>query len=1001
MVVALHFWHRHQAGRRRFYFITWLALLACPLLAQAQQLPLTAYTFAASTAPYVEVPFVFGVVNVRDIQQDANESRTYPIGFPFVFEGTTYTTFAVASDGWLSLGFNPYAASNNGFNVAGSTAARPLFAPLWDDLNGDALGAYASFVVEGTAPSRVLTMEWRNWRWPHLGAVTLSFEVKLYETTNVIQYCYRQEAGVPNPTDLSATIGVGAYNSFLSLSNASGTPAVSRTISTDNINQRPATGQVYTFTPPPPCPDATGLAVVVTSPTTASVSFVPGAGNTSYTLSYSATGPGNPILNQAATGSPALLTGLLPNTTYEVHISSTCASGALSPGAGASIYFFTPAPPNSSSNWTGTVSRAWNVPGNWSAGLVPTATTNVILDATANQPLVTGTQACGNLQLRPNATLTVGTAARLEASGNVSLPPNSTLAQEAGSTFGVGGNWTNNGTAFVLDPTSTVAFREGIHALGGAEPTVLQNVTIGELTITDELDLMAPLSVQRLLKTTQSSIVQVTAGGSLRLLSNAQGTAQVVRDADSFIAGTVTVERSLAGPVGTYTGLGRHYYAPPVRQATLAQLTTPGFGPVVNAAYNTSATPGSVVPYPSAFAYDQSRISTNVEALADFETGFYSPAALSEAFVLGQGYRLDAPGTATLAVAGPLTYTTITRGGLTAATLPQSAYHLLGNPYAAVLDWDAVAAATTTTGLDAAVYTYQPTGPDAGVYQPYVNGVGTARYLLPGQAFFVRVSAPSTPASVAFTQAMRYPGYFDEANPPAAPAETRPLMQLALAGTSGPGDAATVYFQAGATAGADARFDARKLPTSGVPYVAFADAQQLAISGRPVLGTADVTLPLTVRGPVAGAYTLAANRLLNLPTGTYAYLRDAQTGATIDLRQQASYAFSLASTAATGRFSLLLTRTQLLATAPAALVRQIDLYPVPARGAAWLALPNVLHGQSLPVVLRNTLGQAVRTATLPAGARQRALDLVGLPPGAYSVELLTSEGLIMKRLLVE
>jgi len=964
--------------------------------AAAQLQPARAYTFAATQGTYADLTNISGVA--QDIQQNDNTSRPYPIGFPFVFEGTAYTQFIVSSEGWLSL--SPV-ATNAGNNDLGTTtgAGVPVLAAFWDDLDFTTV-SHATYATLGTAPNRELVMQWHRWAWPSTyptpAAPTISFQIRLSEATGAIQYCYRQEAGVPAPASrLSATIGIRGNGGFLSLTDASAAPGVSSAVSTNTLNQRPATGQTYTFTPPAPCPAPTGLTATATSPTTASLSFAAGSGNASYTAYYYDVAAPT-FLTTSGPASPLLLTNLTPGATYQVYVTSACNSGASSPGSN-STYFITPALPNSAATWTGAASTAWDAGGNWSTGTVPTATTDVLIPPGARQPVVTGAQSCGMLTLQTGASLTLAAATpatRLTTGGTLLLPAGSTLTQAAGTTLSVGGDLTNDGATLTLAPTSTLAFGAGQHAVNGTAATALQNLTLGELTYGDELNIGAPVSVQRLLKIAQGGFAQVLAGGSLRLLDNAQGTAQEVRDADSFLGGSVTVEHRLAGP-------GRHFYAAPVRLATLGQLTTPSFAAVVNPDYNTSPNPAAVLPFPTVFGYDQSRISTNVDGLADFDTGFYSPAALTDVFTPGLGYRLDAPGPATVAVTGPLTFITIPRTSLTRATLPQSGYHLLGNPYAGALDWDVVAAAATTTGLDAAVYVYQPAGAGAGTFRSYVNGVGGPRYLLPGQAFFVRVSAASTPGNVSFTPAGRFPGYFDPANPPAAPADTRPLVQLTLAGPTGPADEATAYFQAGATTGFDRAFDAHKLPTGGTPALAFGGAVPLSISGLPALGAADVTLPLDVRGAAPGLHTLTATRRLNLPAGTYLYLRDALTGTVQDLAQQPAYAFQLSTTALANRFTLLLTRTQITAVAPASLSRQVSLYPNPARGSARLELPAALHRAPLTATLLNPLGQTVRTLELPATAGPRALPLAGLAPGLYSVRLSTPQGTVTKRLVVE
>jgi hypothetical protein len=73
----------------------------------------------------------------------------------------------------------------------------------------------------------------------------------LYETSNKIEFIYRQEAGTP--TIDGASIGLAFGNTgagnFVSLSNVTAAPTISTSVDTDGLNGRPATGQVYSLTP--------------------------------------------------------------------------------------------------------------------------------------------------------------------------------------------------------------------------------------------------------------------------------------------------------------------------------------------------------------------------------------------------------------------------------------------------------------------------------------------------------------------------------------------------------------------------------------------------------------------------------------------------------------------------------------------------------------------------------------------------------------------------------
>jgi hypothetical protein len=80
------------------------------------------------------------------------------------------------------------------------------------------------------------------------------------------------------------------------------------------------------------CADPSGLTVANSGRTSTSavVSFVPGASNASYALTYYPTG--SPVLANTATGtgSPVTLTGLSAGTSYTVTLQSTCSNGATS-----------------------------------------------------------------------------------------------------------------------------------------------------------------------------------------------------------------------------------------------------------------------------------------------------------------------------------------------------------------------------------------------------------------------------------------------------------------------------------------------------------------------------------------------------------------------------------------------------------------------------------------------------------------------------------------------
>jgi len=479
----------------------------------------------------------------------------------------------------------------------------------------------------------------------------------------------------------------------------------------------------------------------------------------------------------------------------------------------------------------------------------------------------------------------------------------------------------------------------------------------------------------------------------------------MVTNGSGVVRGAVTVQRYLDPSLNP--GLGYRHFSAPISTATVGSLATASFSPVLNPAYNASAQPGTVTPFPTVYGYDQSRLATANNNLAAFDQGWFSPVALSDALTVGRGYAVNTGAGQTFSLTGPLNNgivsQSLTRNG--DATAPDAGWQLLGNPYPAPLDYALVAAADRP-GLDAAIYVFESSSQYGGLYRASVNGVGGSAnssntVLAQGQGFFVRVSSGQASGTLTLRNTHRLTSY---ASPTySRTAETRPLVQLDLQSATGT-DPLYVYFEHGATAGLDSELDAVKLPnTTGLNLPAEAGTQRLAVDALPLLGTTQQVVPLAVGVPAAGSFSLRAARLLNLNT-TPVYLRDLQTGAVIDLRQQPSYQFTVANASGllTNRFELVFSPQQALATVPATLAQQVALYPNPAKKAAFVELPASLGRQVVTASLVDALGRQVHTVSLPAqGALAHQLDLSELAAGIYALRLRTSAGIVVKKLVIE
>ncbi|MBP6871340.1 MAG: hypothetical protein KBC43_04980 [Bacteroidales bacterium] len=139
-----------------------------------------------------------------------NDSHSdVPIGFPFTYLGVSYSMARINTNGWLSLNLSGEdTGSGNNLALFETAGASTALAPWWDDLSADA-GASVTYLTEGIAPFRVFTTEWYNVLSYSTGSASrLNFQVKLYETLNIIEFYYGTAISGYNSPDEGASIGI-------------------------------------------------------------------------------------------------------------------------------------------------------------------------------------------------------------------------------------------------------------------------------------------------------------------------------------------------------------------------------------------------------------------------------------------------------------------------------------------------------------------------------------------------------------------------------------------------------------------------------------------------------------------------------------------------------------------------------------------------------------------------------------------------------------------------
>ena len=361
------------------------------------------------------------------------------------------------------------------------------------------------------------------------------------------------------------------------------------------------------------------------------------------------------------------------------------------------------------------------------------------------------------------------------------------------------------------------------------------------------------------------------------------------------------------------------------------------------------------------------------------------------------------------------------------AATPNDGYNVLGVPGTSWLDWDGA----IRTGLDPTVYVYDPA---VSAYRTYTQGVGAGSpgladgVIAPFQAFWVQTVAPTASLRLApgTSNGGPFQGKTGSAEVSAIALSLRPdtgsdLPETVRGGALvayGVADAADGYgLEDGEALGSPA--------TQSVALRTLADGEVgpvgLSVDLRPALdGTSEVPLAVSVVG-ADGAQPLVLSwpELRDVPAEWSLMLRDAVTGATVDLRTATEYAFTTEASALAGDALDLVAPTARIAT-DARFTLVVSGVSVATEGDAEGALelgaprPNPTAGRAdvpfslaragaVRLAVYDALGREVAVLAdgdRAAGAHRAAFDATGLAAGVYVVRLTTADGALVRRLTV-
>lgn len=189
-----------------------LLLLLSTITAQAQ----TIGCMTRLAVPTRTFEYLTSGTRVMDIESSCGTKTGIPIGFTFRFGGcgsataANYNSLQVSSSGWIKFGTAVTGCRAN-------PVTKDIFPGMWVFYGSTVSGAAgtATYNTE-TLPSgtKVFTMEWKNWRLNTDASASafygITFQLKLYEGSNLIEYGYKREASTgPTPVAFSVPYQIG------------------------------------------------------------------------------------------------------------------------------------------------------------------------------------------------------------------------------------------------------------------------------------------------------------------------------------------------------------------------------------------------------------------------------------------------------------------------------------------------------------------------------------------------------------------------------------------------------------------------------------------------------------------------------------------------------------------------------------------------------------------------------------------------------------------------
>jgi len=507
----------------------------------------------------------------------------------------------------------------------------------------------------------------------------------------------------------------------------------------------------------------------------------------------------------------------------------------------------------------------------------------------------------------------------------------------------------------------------------GSSNLVIPDVVNQPIISTGNSGLANDLTIHSEVALTVKPTASLTVNGTL---TNDAGDSGLVIESDAtgtgtLLHGTADVAASVERYVAKYNDVNDqmyHFISSPVE----AQAIQPGF---------VTAPPKANYDF---MAWDEPGYQwVNSKTVSDIWND-----AFEDNFIIGKGYLVAWPTNETKTFTGELnSYTDASPLVITCSNTNSGGWNLLGNPFPSSIDWDLV---DKGDGMDNALYYYDNTNEN---YKYYIQlggyGVGGgSQYIPPMQGFMAHAKTTGTKTLLLDnTQRTHLSSdiYYKS--------EVPNLFTLQLEGNNKT-DEAVIFFYPSASTGFDSHADAYKLFSSSATmpqvYSITTTGTKLAINTFPDL-SANPDVPIGVRIPVVGSYSLKASGLETFSDASEISLHDNQTGTNHSFNVSSVYPFETnVSGEINDRFELRFKGE----TGISKLSENIAVYY--SQGYIRINIPEEIAGQ---LTISNILGQSVFNRNMNI-QKETVIPVHKLMPGAYFVRITDGKQIMNKKFIV-